>query len=433
MELRPVFWLPLLLALHIALALGYRAVLPLFNWPDEPAHLNRVRAVASGDVLPTMEPGAWAPAELEALKQRHFADVTSDDPMLLRFAYEHHQPPVYYVLAAVVWRLAPRPELVKLVNLALSCLVVCVPLALARARGWKDRWPALLATVLLALSPMRCFMAVSIGNGVLTELLFGVFTVAIAARCPPALVGTIIGIGTLTQIPMLLALPLYLVWLRLDGEGPSWRGIVRSGAVASAVVLAVVLPWIGHNVLAYGAGDPLALEVGAFGSDAETAVAMGAQRPRLTLLGEHGIGAFSWRLFTSWWGAFGWMEMFPDPWAALVYLGLTAVVLVGLIIGWREPERTRISTDRDEVRRLIAWNWCAVALATTAVAVYSLADFQPQGRYLLLVSIASSILFGVGARAAMGRRTALFASAAVLILVATNIFNLRWVIPWYLQ
>ncbi len=60
MKVRPVIWLPLLLALHIALALGYRAALPLFNWPDEPAHLNHVRAVATGDLVPTMAPGAWA-------------------------------------------------------------------------------------------------------------------------------------------------------------------------------------------------------------------------------------------------------------------------------------------------------------------------------------------------------------------------------------
>ena len=132
-----------------------------------------------------MEPGAWAPAELEALRKHHFDGVASDDPALLRFAYEHHQPPLYYLLAAVVWRLAPQPELVKLLNLGLSCLVLCLPLALARTRGWEDGWHVLLATVILALSPMRCFMAVSIGNGVLAELIFGVYTVAIAAGCPP--------------------------------------------------------------------------------------------------------------------------------------------------------------------------------------------------------------------------------------------------------
>ena len=65
--------------------------------------------------------------------------------------------------------------------------------------------------------------------------------------------------------------------------------------------------------------------------------------------------------------------------------------------------------------------------------IYSLVDFQPQGRYLFLVSIASSVLFAFGLRTATRPRTTLLASAVILILVGTNIFNLRWVIPWYLQ
>lgn len=428
MKSRPVIWLPFLLVLHIALALGYRAVLPVFNWPDEPAHLNHVRAVAAGDFLPVMEPGAWAPAELESLKARHFNGATSDDPVLSKLTYEHHQPPLYYLLAATVWRLDPQPELVKLLNLGLSCLVLCLPLALARARGWEDDWLALLATVVLALSPMRCFMAVSIGNGTLAELIFGVYTVAIAASCPAALVGVIIGVGALAKIPMLLALPLYALWLRLDREDRSWREILRSCAIATVVTLAIVLPWIGHNISAYGPGDPLALENGALGSDAETAAALGTERPRLTLLGEHGIGAFSWRLFASWWGTFGWMEIFPDPRLTPVYFGLTAIVLAGLFIRWRQPDE-----GRDEARRWIVWSGGATALAIMAVGVYSLADFQPQGRYLFLVSIAGSVLFAIGLRAATRPRTALFACAVALILIATNVFNLRWVIPWYLQ
>lgn len=425
MKPRPVVWLPLLLALHIALALGYLAALPLFNWPDEPAHLNHVRAVADGDTLPTMTPGAWAPAELEELKRSHFTGVTSDDPAILQLTYEHHQPPLYYLPAALVWRLAPRPELVKLLNLIFSCLVVCLPLALARARGCEDGWRPLLAAGLLALSPMRCFMAVSIGNGVLSELFFGVYTVAIAARCHPALVGAVIGAGALTQTSMLLALPLYLVWLRLDGRDRSWRGTIRPGAIAAAVSLAIVLPSVGHNIAAYGAADPLALGIGAFGSDTETAAALGSPRPRLTPLGEHGAGAFSWRLFCSWWGTFGWMEIFPDLRAALIYLGLTAMALVGLIIRWRDAG--------DDERRLTAWCSCTVAVAITAVAVYSMTDWQPQGRYLFLVSLSSSVLFAIGLRATAGRRPALLAIAVVLTLICTNIFNLRWVIPWYLQ
>ncbi len=428
MKLQPVVWLPILLALHLALALGYRAALPVFNWPDEPAHLNHVRAVAGGEILPVMKPGAWAPAELEALKKRHFTGVSSDDPALLKLTYEHHQPPLYYLLAAAVWRLVPRPDFVKLVNLVLSCLVLCLPLALARARGWADGWHALLATVVLALSPMRCFMAVSIGNGVLAELIFGVYTVAIAAGCPAALVGVIIGIGALAKIPMLLALPLYVLWLVFDRDNRSRREILRSGAVASAVALAIMLPWIGHNIAAYGPGDPLSLATGAFGSDAETASALGTERPRLTLIGEDGVGPFAWRLFASWWGAFGWMEIFPDPKLVPVYLGLTAIVLMGLFIRWRRPNE-----GRDEARRWIAWSLGAVASAVAAVSVYSLSDFQPQGRYLFVVSLASSLLFAIGLRAATRRWTPLFAWTVVLILIGTNIFNLRWVIPWYLQ
>lgn len=355
----------LLVAIHVALSLGYRSAVPLFNWPDEPAHLNHVRAVAAGELLPTMRPGAWSPRILRDLVGRHFDGAGPDDLRVLQLTYEHHQPPLYYLLAAAVWRGTGRADAVKLVNLGLSSLVVLLPFAVARARRWSDPWRAVVAGSLLAVHPMRCFLAVGVGNGVLAELLFGLFVVAACARLRALTVGVVIGLGVLTKVSVLVALPLYVGWCRLDGSSRSWRRAVVKGSVAGAATVAISLPWVAHNVSVYGLSDPLALRSGAFGSADETVAAGDDRRPTLELRGEHGLVRFAATLYQSWWGTFGWMEMVPDRRALTVYGGVTLLALVGL---WRCRGRPTVD------RTLTSWSGVAVASMVAAVVLYSLVD-----------------------------------------------------------
>jgi hypothetical protein len=256
-----------------------------------------------------------------------------------------------------------------------------------------------------------------------------VYTATLAARCRPAVVGAVIGAGALVKASMLIALPLYPLWLVLDRRGGGRQSTVGPTLIATVVAIAVLSPWLTHNVLDHGFGDPLALSAGAFGSGDASKAELGAERPRLTVGGEHGLAGFTRILFASWWGTFGWMEMAPDPRVMPVYVALTAAVLIGLGLAIR---RASPGDPGFGLQTLLPWSVAAVAAVIVAIAVYSRFDFQPQGRYLLLASLPSSVVFAVGLRAIGSRWTSAVIGAVAAALIAVNLFNILWVIPWYL-
>jgi hypothetical protein len=425
-------WLAVAILLHAVTSVGFLRALPLFNWPDEPAHFNYVRDLARGAGFPVMEPEAWAPEALERLKARHFRGLEgpAGRAELAGIRYQSHQPPLYYLAAAGVYRLWPSPTGLKLFNLALSCLALAVGGLLARRLAPSEPWVWAGALVLLALLPMRCFMAVSIGNDVAAELVFALFALAVVSGRAPAQIGLIAGAGLLVKASLVLALPLYGLWLagrRLgsgaaDAGSSAWRELWRPWLLACAVAAAVAAPWLVRNALLYGWSDPLALSAGALGWRALEAAGAVVERPGLALTGAFGLLSFVTILFRSWWGVFGWMEIFPEPRVLAVYLLLSGLVLAG----WA----------RIALRRGVAlsglWLAACPALFAAALAVYSLTDFQPQGRYLLTIAAASGVLFGRGLAGCLGRFAPWGVAGAALLLLAVDLHTVRSVIPWYL-
>jgi hypothetical protein len=421
-------------ALHAALAAAYLGAMPPFNWPDEPAHFNYVRQLSEGEGPGVMGPDVWQPSELERLKHEHFVGVDPHGPEISAIRYEAHQPPLYYAAAALVYAVLPRIEAVKAVNLLLSSLAVAViwfavrRLFPARASIW---WGA---AALAAVLPMRCFMAASIGNGVAAELVFALFALALASGARPSRVGLVIGCGLWVHSSLFLGLPLYAAWLLLrndrgepDGQRAA-RPPVRSVIVAALVAIAIWSPWLARSIELYGWSDPLALRSGALGSDEAVASAMGEARPRLGLTGASGIAAFAYLLFASFWGVFGWMEMFFGRPIQGLFVLLSLLPTAGLVsLGVDVLRRRRGVT-------LGALLWCAstASLFIAALVFYSLFDFQPQGRYLSTASIAFGVLYGAGLERLLGRWTPAWLVGSSALLALVNLYAVLWVVPWYL-
>jgi hypothetical protein len=412
-------WLPVAILVHAALAIGYLITIPAFNWPDEPAHLNYVLELADGHGLPVMTPDAWAPEPLEQLKRDHFDGVGPRDPRIAGISYEAHQPPLYYLAAALLFHLAGSLTAVRLLNLLLSCAVVTITPLFVRAVFHDDRWIAPTATYLVALHPMRCAMAVSIGNDPAVELVWAGLLLAMAKGLRPLWVGFAIGIGILVKVGSLLAIPLYGAWLWIVGPRTGW---LRSTITAGTVALAIAAPWIVRNAVLYGWTDPFAVAAGALGFD--------HPRPQLALLGEHGIAIFLWRCFQSWWGTFGWMEMLPDQRALVVYVALSAGAAFGLVAWFVRLRRS--GADWSQTDRTVLWSVAAHAVLLIALIAYSRHDFQAQGRYLLVLAPASATLLAFGLRELTGRWLPPAAVVAGTALLWVNLLNLRHAIPWYL-
>ena len=424
----------MLVAVHGCLSILYLQALPLFNWPDEPAHFNYVRSLSEGRGLGVMGPSVWQPGQLERLKRDHFEAVDPLGAEIAAIRYESHQPPLYYAASALVYASIPRIGAVKLVNLLLSSAVIVLIWAVGRRFFPTNPFITWAAALLVAVLPMRCFMALSIGNAVAAELFFVLFALALAKEASPVRVGLVIGCGLWAHTALLLSLPLYAAWLVLGPKG-SRNGntqtappLIRTLAATTMIAVAVWSPWLIHNLSLYGWSDPLALVNGALGSGKAVVAALGEARPRLDLTGPSGIASFTYLLFNSFWGVFGWMEMFFGLRIQGLFLLLSLPPAAGLVAVVVDHFR---QSPNPSTRQLL-WLGLTGATFIGAVTAYSLFDFQPQGRYLLTASVAFALLYGAGLERALGRWAAAGLVADVPGPRLVNIYGAHWVVPWYL-
>jgi hypothetical protein len=180
----------------------------------------------------------------------------------------------------------------------------------------------------------------------------------------------------------------------------------------------------------YGWSDPLALISGSLGSEEAVASAFGEARPRLGLTGSSGLAAFASILFASFWGVFGWMEMFFSRRIQSLFVVLSIVPLAGLCLLVADAFRAR--SGRWTQAASTIWLALAAMSFVAALVVYSLFDFQPQGRYLLTASVAVGLLYGTGMERLLGRWTPAWIAASSLALAFLNLYAALWVVPWYL-
>ena len=139
---------------------------PDWQAPDEPAHYNYVAQVAQSGCCPIIELGDWDSAYLEQVKASRFAPDQTNQ--LERVQYEDHQPPLYYLIQALTFRLSNgNLTALRLTSLVIGSGMVWATLAIARmilpqrpSVGWT-------ATLLVALIPQHLAIASSINNDAL--------------------------------------------------------------------------------------------------------------------------------------------------------------------------------------------------------------------------------------------------------------------------
>lgn len=415
---------------HAVIVINYIRALPAFDWPDAPAHVQYVRAVGQGHLPGRISDDVWRPRELELLKQRHFRGIErADDAAVAGFAYEGHQPPLYYLAAGALFRLTNSLWDVRMLNLAFSCGALVLFGLLARHLCPDRPIVAAGAVWFAALHPMRAYMAGSIGNDPLSELVFTAFALAAVRSAPPWAIGVLAGIGLLTKAHLALMVPLYGVLVLGDGRVGSGRAL-KSVVTAAGLALLVASPWLVRSASLHGWLDPLGLQGGAWASGTAETQAMGQPRPVLELAGPHGLAAFFALLYQSWWGVFGWMSMFvPDRIYAL-YVLLTLVPVGGGIRLWRLQGRA-LGLE-PHAARAAAWLVLVLACQLAAVLVYATHDFEAQGRYLLSAFAGSAFIFGLGWSGLPARGAWVGLAAAIVLMAGMNAYICRATIPWYL-
>lgn len=352
-----------------------------FHTPDEGAHISYVRYVAEEDRLPRFE---------------GYAGV----------GYEAHQPPLYYTLAAQVWKLGKHlpvspARAVRMLSLLFGILLVLTVYRIARILTPESPAVALASAGVTALLPMHVAICSAVNNDSLTNLLFALVLAEFArlytqpkpSRWIALRMGLWAGLAGLTKVTALLLIPVMAVgWLMVPRTRQTrvWLGLL----VSTGLALAMMFPWFVRNMQLYD--DPLlwkAFERTFAGTArAEQFLKGGASMTEYLQL----VAGWTYRSF---WFAYGTPQnaakglpaFLPDR----VYLVLGVLHLLSLLgfalALWRERESFSEG----------AYRWWAVAGLLTLFVIgafvrFILTYFQTQGRYLYpaLVPIVLALVIG---------------------------------------
>jgi hypothetical protein len=155
-----------ILAGYALVAALYAAQTPPWQAPDEPAHYNVAAQIAAGPCCPVIAMGDWDSPYLDELKNAKFhPDLTADLPTI---QYEDHQPPLYYMLMALVYRLSDGSlTAMRLVSASLGIIVILCGYAMARITLPNRRGVALATAALLAFIPQHVAIISSVNNDAL--------------------------------------------------------------------------------------------------------------------------------------------------------------------------------------------------------------------------------------------------------------------------
>ncbi len=439
------------LVAYLALGTLYATATPAWQVPDEPAHYNYIKYVAGNLRLPELRPGDYPADYLEEIKSQRFAPSLSIEPI----RYESHQPPLYYVLGAGVYRLGQGvlgsgasdralALFLRMFSVLIGGMTLVVGYSIVRRVHPEEPGLALGTAAFMAFLPMHLAMNAGVNNDALSELMLALVVWRLVAmdsprwgwRCTVGL-GVLLGLALLTKMQAYVAVGVALFVLGWDvlaarcsahrsvlpnGEpnksaALGWgQGLARMG-VMLGVALLVISPWLVRNMVLYGPGDPLAMAR----HDQVVAGQLTAQQ----YVEQYGAARWARDLvvttFHSFWGQFGWMGV-PLPervYAALA--GLSALVGVGLALylwslrrrmagvkGLGEKTRQEGSATAwralsEQTRRgmvlLLVW-----ALGTTVVFLwYNLHYLQHQGRYLFPALVPWGLAFTLGLRTILRR------------------------------
>lgn len=399
-----------ILAFQAALGAGYAVGTPAWEAPDEPAHYNYIRYVAERAAFPVMQTGDYDAAELERLKAARFPAAMSVDGV----RYENHQPPLYYLLMAPLFKasaglpMAPQVIVLRLASVLMGVLVLVAAYAIARTLFPANPLTALAVPAFLAVIPMHTAMSAAINNDTLSELLLAIILLLsllrLQDRLPErryvVLAGLIYGLGLLTKVTVYVGAGVFAGaelgrwWLARHGRSPAQdRRALLAGLGNLVGVAAVGLGlggwWFVRNALVYGNLDILARQ-------RHDLVVVGQPR---TVWGMDALQHFAITAFNSFWAQFGWMGIPVDQriYYALAVLTIMAAAGLGLYL-------SRCAEGLTPAQRWgLSLAGLLFGLIFAGMAQYNLDYIQPQGRYLFPAAVAVALALALGLEELAGR------------------------------
>ncbi len=418
----------------VALAAGYALGVPPWNAADEPAHYNYVRHVATTGELPELKPGDWNSELLERLKSSKFPSGQSVDSI----AYESHQPPAYYLLAAPLYNatarfpLEERVAVLRLLSVVLSGITVLLAFLVVRSIFPEELPLQLAVSAFIAFLPMRSAIAGSISNDALTELVGTLLLLAMVQILRTGfrkgwalLLGLLLGVALLTKMTVYGYVPLaLLVALASPRQGKN-GGSSRLSLLGLTLAVALLVSgwWFVRNGMLYGTTD-------LFAQQRHEQVVVG--QPRFEQLDAATVGYFTTTLFQSFWGQFGWMGILMDGQLYFVLKLVSALAAFGFVLFLARVILGKGPLTSHQ-KSSLAMMGLALAVAVAQLILYNLSFVQAQGRYLYPALLPIAIFFVLGLRELMAPlHDRLLLTVSVGSLALLNLVCLtRYVIPYF--
>lgn len=393
--------------LYVVLATLFALRTPLWQSPDEPAHFNYVKHVATGHGIPVLQPGDWDAAYLEQLKADKFPPELAVDSV----RYESHQPPLYYVLAAPVYAaskglpLGIVVVLVRLVSILFAAAALVVAYHVMATIFPQSRLLQVAVPAFIGLIPQHVHISASINNDALAELVIGLVILAcvrflresspvgkVSIRWAVVL-GGLTGVALLTKTTVYGAVVVVLAAVilvnrpltgavlarRFGDAAPLLGRTARAAGLTLGIALLVGGWWFVRNSLVYGGFDILGLE-----RHNEVVVGQPLARPLLEWL-----PTFIQVTFQSFWLQFGWMAVPASSAVYAVLAVLTALAIVGAWLFWRRV----CQVDDYPAQAAVGLLALTLAIVVVQLVQYNLHFEQPQGRYLYPAIIAIAVFF----------------------------------------
>ena len=406
-EVRPLrLWLPVplsvwaLLSAFVIFSLAYNFIQPPFEMSDEREHFGYVRYLVEQRSIPVFVPGESS---------------------------EYHQPPLYYLVAALLfgwlpaddrneyrlnpysgyrhwepgvdnknmylhgpWDRWPFRDTSLAVHVArLSSLLMCAMTVLAvyqAARALLPEAQASAATGLVAFTPMFVSVSGSVQNDAGAALL-GALILWLALRCfddgftvrRALLLGVAVGVGGLMKLTaaIMLVPATALLIFYAEQERWSWPRTVRHlGALALGAVLGGGW-WYGRNWLLFGEPTSLGANLATYANH-DPLIGFRWWRDGL---------AYAW---TTFWARIGWGDLHLPEWIYQWLALLVVIAVIGLARQWPAFNRPM----RAKVVALL------LAVLVSAMALIGYITFSPtgaQGRYAYpsLAAFATLIVLGL--------------------------------------
>lgn len=440
------YWvLGLIYVLYLGTAIGYAQQTPRWQVPDEPAHYNYVRQIVENNAIPAIEAGDWDQHYQELLTAYAFYPILTgeespeawNDPAwrdklarinrtphdyavdvidpqieqdIRRVQYEDHQPPLYYLLQSVVYRLTDGDLIaMRIFSAVIGSGVILWAWGIVRLLFPAESWLRLSAAGFVAFIPQRLAMMGGVGNDSLAEFMAGMvlFGVVFYLTCPlpslqnrlwwlPLAMGVSVGLAFLTKTTVyyvsgIAGVAIVMRWWR---DRWPWRFALQHCGLYLVPALLLGGIWWLHGLNTYGGTDFLGLQE-------HDAVVVGQLKREDYIRDQlQGNEQEYWdnlteTTFHSFWGQFGWMSTpLPQPRLyKLLLLGVIAVLAgVGVYVSqprwWAQLTHAQLET--------MALFEVSVILVFLQFLLYNQTFVQFQGRYLYPALIPMALLFALG-------------------------------------